>query len=95
MKCFYHEAIDSVGVCRKCWRGICRECVDEAGDGLTCKVGCQDEPEIIGTFIMPQERSAEAQSGVFLRIAVGTAFVGGLLLLFGVVADLGVFTACT
>ena len=27
MKCFYHESKDAVGQCKKCGKGLCKECV--------------------------------------------------------------------
>ena len=41
MKCFYHHATDSVGVCRSCGRGLCPACLTEFPEGLACKDSCE------------------------------------------------------
>jgi len=40
MKFFYHPSTDAVGMCPKCGKAACRECIDDVGGALLCK-DCQ------------------------------------------------------
>lgn len=40
MKCFNHPNVDAVAFCKKCLKGICRDCATEKADGVICKNGC-------------------------------------------------------
>jgi hypothetical protein len=37
MNCYYHPSRPALGVCKYCGRGLCAECLAEAGDCLACK----------------------------------------------------------
>jgi len=36
MRCFYHQDLEAVGLCKHCSRGICSACAAETEDGLAC-----------------------------------------------------------
>lgn len=40
MKCYNHPTIDVVGLCKKCLKGICRECSTEIDGGIVCRDSC-------------------------------------------------------
>lgn len=41
MKCFVHQSIDAVGLCRNCSRGVCAECAADRPSGIACKNRCE------------------------------------------------------
>ncbi len=57
MKCFNHEKIDAVGVCRSCGRGLCRDCIAEVGLSCSCKGECE---EVVATMNDLVERGRTA-----------------------------------
>lgn len=40
MRCYYHPDTEAVGVCKNCYKGICRSCAVEVPDGLGCHATC-------------------------------------------------------
>ncbi len=36
MKCFYHPAVDAVGLCSKCGKAACSNCISDVGGALLC-----------------------------------------------------------
>jgi len=42
MKCFNHNYLDAIGVCKSCGRGLCHDCVAEVGLACSCKGRCED-----------------------------------------------------
>jgi len=43
MKCFYHQAVDAVGICKNCQRGVCAGCAAERDGGLACRNRCEKQ----------------------------------------------------
>ncbi|WP_189401619.1 hypothetical protein [Arenicella chitinivorans] len=42
MQCFQHQAINAVGLCKSCLKGVCQECATEVPTGLVCSSACAD-----------------------------------------------------
>ena len=63
MKCFYHQSIDSIGVCRSCGRGLCPSCVTEYPEGLACKDRCETAVEETISLVK-RNRTAVAKPGL-------------------------------
>jgi hypothetical protein len=40
MECFKHKGIAGVGICKSCFKAICRECAIENEYGLACSESC-------------------------------------------------------
>jgi hypothetical protein len=47
MKCFSHSAVDAVGVCKHCNKGLCRECAVETAGSLSCRGACEQQVALI------------------------------------------------
>ena len=80
MKCFIHQPVDAVGVCRVCGRALCHDCTAEVSDVLCCKGRCE------GIAKLP-EHSASTPSPtarVFRRLFI---LGGAILALDNVVPD--------
>ena len=43
MKCFYHNDMDAVGICKSCKKGLCIDCAVDLGKGLACKNYCEED----------------------------------------------------
>ena len=37
MNCFNHENSKAIGICKHCYKALCKECVVDLGNGLACK----------------------------------------------------------
>jgi len=98
MKCFRHRAIDAVGFCKVCCKGLCRRCGTDLGHSFTCRGHCAAEAERLEKewkvkLAKLDEQAAqvehwEARAETLLRRASvragGRLFVPALLLLTGV-----------
>lgn len=43
MKCFNHPEVDAVGVCKYCYKGLCKECTRVVESGIYCSEKCANE----------------------------------------------------
>lgn len=43
MKCYYHHAHDTVGLCARCSRALCVACASEVNGVLACRDRCEDD----------------------------------------------------
>lgn len=41
MHCFRHSPADAVGLCKTCFKAVCRECAVDVGNGLACAGECE------------------------------------------------------
>ena len=76
MKCFTHETIDALAVCRSCGRGLCRDCITEVGLSCSCKGGCE---KVVATMNDLLERDRTKYQMLFrVGIIFGMIAVAGL-----------------
>ena len=43
MKCFNHEGVDAVAICKNCNKALCHACASDVGNGVACTGACEDE----------------------------------------------------
>lgn len=48
MECFYHPDVAAAGVCKNCQRGICRDCIAEVADAISCTGRCESQAAGMG-----------------------------------------------
>jgi hypothetical protein len=82
MKCFNHEKIDAVGVCRSCGRGLCRDCIAEVGLSCSCKGECEEVVATMNDLVERGRTSYQKISGAQLRFGIVFGLVGVILLVF-------------
>jgi hypothetical protein len=51
MKCFVHQSVDAVGLCRNCSRGVCAECAADRESGIACKGRCESEVDAMHALV--------------------------------------------
>lgn len=81
MRCFEHDTVEAVAVCKHCGRALCRTCVVESEEGVSCAGRCADQLE--GEHVlMKRSRKALGQAGrahlsnaLFMGV-IGLAFFG-------------------
>ena len=76
MKCFRHQDLDAVGICRGCGKGVCAaHCAQDLGTGLACSDACRSRVEGIDAL----NRKTAASYGTMARNAwVGPVFFGAM-----------------
>ncbi len=99
MNCFNHPDRSSIGMCKSCCKGLCRECALELENGLACKeVQCEDRVKIMNRLLGNQTRilaAARSQSWMqaVLLVAMGAIILGfGLLVVSWGRTELGALT---
>lgn len=78
MKCFNHHESDSVGQCKHCYKGLCKECAADTGVGIACKGLHEQDVEFLHSLI---ENNKNAYSNTPQSLLMSNLFVllmGGL-----------------
>ncbi|MGN6152761.1 MAG: hypothetical protein ACTHOH_12265 [Lysobacteraceae bacterium] len=76
MKCFRHQDLDAVGICRGCGKGVCAaHCVQDLGTGLACSDACRSRVEGIEAL----NRKTAASYGTMARnVWIAPLFFGAM-----------------
>src|SRR5262245_25383945 len=86
MECFYHAGRPTVGVCRSCMRGICRDCAADLDRGLACRERCENQVKNLLAMLEVSARSvgmAPAVRGLWQGIGVVSLLVAAFVLVWG------------
>jgi hypothetical protein len=67
MKCFKHGAVDAVGVCKHCNKGLCRECAVEVAGSLSCRGACEAQVALVNRLAVQAGSSYGKTSRAYLR----------------------------
>lgn len=78
MNCFNHNNNPAVGVCKCCYRGLCRECASDLGHGIACKGKHETEVTSINMII-------ENNAKVYVSAAKNSSLTPILYLFMGFV----------
>lgn len=86
MRCYYHEDREAVGICKNCYRALCRDCAVDVGDGLACPGACEGKVRESNEMVQKGIRNirmgkSNLRWSVFFNAAMGLLFiVFGLIL---------------
>jgi hypothetical protein len=69
MKCYNHQNVDAVGVCKNCRKGICHDCLTDVGNGIACTATCIREVTEINRTLKKRRNSGKL--GYFFLIIMG------------------------
>lgn len=82
MKCFVHQSVDAVGLCRNCSRGVCAGCASDRPTGIACKGRCEAAVDAMDALVRRNVAAVGkpnilhwAQAIVFLGIALLTGAI--------------------
>ena len=81
MKCFNHEEISAVGICKHCNKGICPICLTDTGDGLACIGHCTDEVVAINKMIEHNKKIIKETPGGWTSSALLYLGMGAIMLI--------------
>jgi hypothetical protein len=83
MKCFNHGTVDAVGVCKHCYKALCRDCAVEVAGSISCRGPCEQEVVLVNALTRRAGTSYGKTSKAYLRATVIYILLG---VLFGVFA---------
>jgi len=70
MKCFNHEGVDAVAICKNCSKALCHACVVDVGNGLSCVGPCEQEVTALNELIRRNRTAAQRTSYAYRRNAI-------------------------
>jgi hypothetical protein len=76
MRCYYHQEVEAVGICKSCSRGLCADCAVEVGEGLACRDRCEQGVAELNALLKRGSASHQIARGVYLRSAILYMIVG-------------------
>jgi hypothetical protein len=88
MKCFYHRAVDAVGTCKSCNKGVCGDCAADVGRGLACAGQCEDDVRRLNHLVERNMRMAPVNEQIVGRhprtvlVAATFAVAAGIIFMF-------------
>jgi len=89
MRCFNHDELNAVAVCRMCGRAICMSCARASETAVTCSESCQARAEVLARQLATSAAlasTAQRLTRVTPRLYLLLAFV--VLVLGAIVASL-------
>src|SRR2546423_584648 len=76
MKCFSHNTVEAVAVCRSCGRALCPNCVVEVGTVCACRNRCEQQVGALNAMVVGT-RSAQRGMPILLvfLLVMGVVFL--------------------
>jgi uncharacterized membrane protein YidH (DUF202 family) len=75
MKCFNHQQVDAVAICKNCNKALCHECAVDVGNGVSCVGACEQEVRDLNELIRRNRSAAQRTSYAYRRNAIVCALV--------------------
>lgn len=88
MKCFNHGAVDAVGVCKHCNKGLCLECAIETAGSLSCRGACEQQVALINRLTLQAGASYAKTSKAYLRSTLVYFILGVVFAVFAFRTDI-------
>ena len=76
MKCYSHQDIDAIAICKNCHRGLCEDCASNVGNGQACRNRCEDEVEFINKLLFKYDSEAIKRANILLRNVIYLTLIG-------------------
>jgi len=61
MKCFTHQAVDAIGACKSCGKGLCPVCAVDLHFALSCRGACESELTAVRAQVLRSRNLLETQ----------------------------------
>jgi len=84
MKCFNHDALEAVAVCKNCGKALCRSCTAEVGRVIACANNCEQEVKALNDLIARNRSASLKTSGAYYKNAVVFALLALVLVYLAV-----------
>lgn len=86
MKCFNHSENDAVAVCKNCKKGLCKDCLTEANNGIACTSTCIEEVNQLDLLMQQSKKSHKLASGAYYKNAYIYGGFGLVFIIFGLLS---------
>lgn len=83
MKCFYHNEVDAVALCKNCSRGVCRACAADVTNGTACLDRCESQVAAMNEVFERNKTGYQKASGAYSRNAILYLVLGLIMCLIG------------
>ena len=75
MKCFNHEGVDAVAICKNCNKALCHNCAIDVGNGVACTGQCEGEVRALNELIRRNRTAAQRTGYAYQRNAIVCALL--------------------
>ncbi len=75
MKCFNHEVVDAVAICKNCNKALCHSCAVDVGNGVACPGLCEEEVKALNELIRRNRTASQRTGYAYHRNAVVCALL--------------------
>lgn len=84
MKCFNHVDADAVGICKGCNKALCKECLIDVDNNISCKETCPTSIKEFNQLVKSVKTMQDKTSKVYQHNALGLTFVGLVFVFIGI-----------
>ena len=75
MKCFNHNGVDAVAICKSCNKALCHSCGIDVGNGIACEGGCEGEVRALNDQIRRNRTASQKTGYAYQRNALVCALI--------------------
>jgi len=72
MKCFNHFEHDAVAICQHCGKALCKECLVESEEGISCRGRCERRIGEFNELLNRSERDSRGYRSLGIVMIVGS-----------------------
>jgi hypothetical protein len=76
MRCFMHQSVEAVAICRACGRALCHDCVVTVGLACACRDRCEKAVAIQSDIIERNRSVYQKTASSYFRNGVFVALMG-------------------
>ena len=78
MKCFAHQSVDAIGLCKNCGKGLCSSCAKDLQFALSCSDSCERELMAVRAQILRSRALLDTQKRFRLLAPVFFVLMGAV-----------------
>ena len=92
MKCYYHEAKEAVGLCQKCGKALCKDCISLNEKIIICNSDClgkkiiDDKIECKNNFALEQTDFSNSFQFIFIVLGTFLLICGSGIVVFSLIS---------
>jgi hypothetical protein len=90
MKCYNHIEADAVGICKNCYKAVCKQClIPNEYDFIVCSTSCLEEVIALQKMTDKAKMAYGLQAGRFPVTVIFTGLAGIFFTSIGILAWIG------
>ena len=79
MNCFRHNDRPAVGLCKHCFKAVCRECILEAAGAVVCSPACAAEASSVDALLRNVPRTRRGSVVIYGGIGTVMLLLGAIM----------------